>query len=197
LNEFGYSATSFVPTSWLDTEGKLTWEQVENLERDYGWETGGHTLNHEDLSLLSYEQTDFTVRLDHQNLLNHGLAATSFALPAGHCPIDYIPIITRYYDNIRTSQDIPMHQPINRLLLGYCSYRSSFQPQDITDQIVQSMVSHEALIIIGFHRVRNASNGYDANCTPEDFRTIISWIHEHHLKVMTLQKAMSYFDRAD
>jgi peptidoglycan/xylan/chitin deacetylase (PgdA/CDA1 family) len=194
LNEFGYAATNFVPSSWLGQVNKLSWEQVEEMEFEYGWETGGHTLNHEDLGLLSYEQADATIRLDQMNLLNHGLAAESFALPGGHCPDVYFPIIQNYYQNIRISQDLPLYQPIDRFALGYCPFESSFNGQDIIDRIVRGIANHEALIIIGFHSIGTVSDGFPTNCTPNEFRSILTWIHEHNMPVKTLDKAVNYFE---
>lgn len=192
MNEFGYTATNFVPSGWLGQYGKLTWEQVEEMELDYGWETGGHTLNHQDLGSLSYAEADSVIGLDHDNLLNHGLTAHSFALPGGHCPDDYFPIIRNYYQNIRTSQDLPMLHPIDRNTLGYCPFQSSYDSHDMIDRIIRGVSNHEDLIIIGFHTIRTDSTGYATNCTPTEFRRILIWIKDHKMRVKTIVKAMDY-----
>ncbi len=53
LKEFGYPATYFIYTTYLNSGGKsITWDQLEEL-RDAGMEIGSHTVSHKNLKLKS------------------------------------------------------------------------------------------------------------------------------------------------
>jgi peptidoglycan/xylan/chitin deacetylase (PgdA/CDA1 family) len=76
------SATFYVNSSTIGAENFLTWRQLAELEAD-GHEIGGHGLDHLDLVQLSPDGVRVQVSEDRTSLLEHGIAATSFAYPFG------------------------------------------------------------------------------------------------------------------
>lgn len=190
LKQFGYSATSFINSEWIGLPGNLTWLQVTELEMDFGWETGGHTLHHVNLPYCDDATVHHEVEQDRQNLLDHGLHPHSFALPSGHATPHQFGIIGQYYSNIRTSQNLYHIMPVNRAYLGYFSYESTFTPQHAIGRIIRGIEQQEAVIIIGFHRVCNDLSSHPNVCLPEDFSEILNYIHAAGLHVTTLHEAM-------
>lgn len=191
LLRFGYPATSFVNTELIGQAGNLTWSQVVELETVFGWETGGHTLHHVNLPYCDDATVHIEVGQDKQNLLDHGLSPHSFALPSGHATPHQFDIISHYYTNIRTSQNLYHTMPINHRYLGYFSYESSFTADHAIGRIVRGIQQEEAVIIIGFHRVCDDLSSHPNACTPADFTEILQFIHHAGLQVLNLQQAMT------
>jgi peptidoglycan/xylan/chitin deacetylase (PgdA/CDA1 family) len=65
LNDFGYSATMFLPTSYIESSFKLrrcmTWDEIRELYR-YGIKFGSHTATHPQLHNLSVAEIDNELR---------------------------------------------------------------------------------------------------------------------------------------
>lgn len=190
MNEFGFSATNFINTGLLGNDGKYDWNEVEEMEFVYGWETGGHTVHHITMPNYSLELVENEIRQDWQNLKNHNVSHESFALPSGAIAEEHIPLILKYFKNIRSSRDLKLSRPIDRTYLGYYSFDSSFSPEDMIARIIRGVENDEDLIILGFHKVAEDDGGFSANCPPNEFETIMRWICENNFKVFTLREAL-------
>ena len=190
MQEFGFTATNVINTAQIGNEGHLNWQQVEELEFVYGWETAGHTLHHVVLPEINNEEAEYEIYQDWLNLQDHGLSHDTFALPSGHATEEQFEIILNYYKNIRTSRDLKHFYPINRTYLGYFFYDSEYNAQDAISRIIRGVENKEALIILGFHQFQEENTGYPANCTPVDFRQILEFIHYNELEVLTIKEAV-------
>ena len=189
LNAFNMKATNFTNTGNLGNTDHYGWDELIEMELEYGWETAGHTLNHINMPFCSDEYVEYQIKEDWLNLKNNGLSHESFALPAGNVTIDQFRIIQKYYQNIRNSYDIKQFSPIDETALGYYSFDSSFEPEDIIGRILRGVDHKEVLIILGFHAIDHNST-FSANCTPDKFEEIISWISENSFEVVTLKEAV-------
>ncbi|HPR18626.1 MAG TPA: polysaccharide deacetylase family protein [Candidatus Cloacimonadota bacterium] len=192
LAAHGYCTTSFINTAVVGSNDLLSWVQVEELEFDYHWETGGHTLHHHDLTSLTLEEAEYEIHQDWLNLKAHGLSHDSFALPSGHATAEQFDIIGKYYKNIRSSNDLRHVQPLNRKYLGYFAYLTEYTAKDAIDRILQACERQEVVVILGFHRFLEDSAGHPRNCRPEDFQKIIDFIYENDFQVLTLKQACDY-----
>lgn len=191
MREFAYRGTNFVNTNAIGLTRLMNWSQITELELEYGWETGGHTLNHEALNQLDYELAIANIQQDKQNLSDHGLDPRSFALPRGQCPIQLYPMLTQLYQNIRGSSDFAMHHPLNRKALGYLAYQSGWPADIVKRRIQRGIANREALIIIGFHRFDTDSDEYADSCPSPIFREILQYTQDLQLKVLPLAEAVS------
>ena len=193
MQEFGYRGTTFVTTIApnLGLPTVMTWAQITELELVYGWETGGHTLNHEALNQLDLGVALANIKQDHQNLSDHGLNPRSFALPRGQCPIQLYTMLTQLYQNIRGSSDFAMHHPLNRKALGYLAFQSDWSADIVKRRIQRGILSQEALIIIGFHRFDVDDDEYGNSCPSPTLREILQYTHDLQLKVLPLAEAVS------
>lgn len=189
LAEYGWKATNFVNSGLLGREKSLSWDQVQNLELVYGWETGGHGLLHQDLVDLTYDEASREIGEDYNNLVNHGLNPRGFALPKGACPHAYYSIILKYYHYIRCSSDFAMQAPIDRYSIGYSSYQADWSVDTIKSRIEQGIANKEALIVIGFHQIETPSS--HMNCPISVFETILDFVYQKGLRVMTLSDALA------
>lgn len=191
MREFGYRGTNFVNTHALGLPGLMDWTQIIELELEYGWETGGHTLNHEALNQLDLEVAIANIRQDKQNLIDHGLDPRSFALPRGQCPIQLYSMLTQLYQNVRGSSDFAMHHPLNRKALGYLAYQSGWSADIVKHRILRGIANDEALIIIGFHRFDIDGDAYADSCPSPTFREILQFTQDLGLQILPLAEAVS------
>ncbi len=190
LNSFGYRATSYVNTAALGQGNLLTVNQVIDLHHTYGWEIGGHSLNHENLVQLNYAQAETAIVGDYNNLLNWGLNPRSFAFPRGECPLEYFPILTSYYDYLRGSNDYPMFTPLNVLDLGYLPFQSDWTAEIMKQRVLKGIADGENLIILGFHRIDEPDTPFGDNCSIQDFSALLAFIHQLGLEVLPLSEAV-------
>jgi len=190
MRAHGFVATNFVNTGRMLHPHLMNWQQVETLEKVDGWETGGHTLYHQDLPELGYTEAEHVILADYDSLRAHGLNPRSFALPGGDCPREYYPIIQSRYRNIRGSSDFAMHIPLSRLSLGYLPYQSGWTADNVIKRIQQGIANGEDLIIIGFHRIETVTGGYYDNCPLEELTRIMDWVQDKRLPVMTVSQAV-------
>lgn len=190
LNQYAFRATCFVNSGSLGAPKLLTLAQLSELHDNWNWEIGGHTLNHERLDELSYEEAATAIDSDYQNLLNWGFHPRAFALPRGVCPLEYYPLITLRYEYIRGSNDTAMHTPLNVHALGYLPFQSSWTAEIIKNRIRRGMANGESLIVIGFHRIEDPDYIYNADCPLSEFVDILSYVHALGLEVLPLSEAV-------
>ncbi len=95
LRQLGIRATIYVPTGWLGGRHPdisveadaaiLTHEEVRELAQG-GWEIGGHTVNHPDLSVLDHAQCRAEIERSCEELARStGTLVQTFAYPFGRC----------------------------------------------------------------------------------------------------------------
>jgi len=192
MNQYGFRGTMFVNSGLVGRTNRLSWIQLDSLKNYHGWEIGGHTLHHELLSDLSYNEAEQNIKSDYLNLKAHGLNPKSFATTYGHCPTEYYQIISKYYKNTRTCFNIPMYVPLDRNLLGCFSMTNEMSAQYIMNRITMGLVEGENLIILLFHEVSDQNISYLSNCTPATFAEIMRRLNELKVKVMPLHEAVEY-----
>jgi len=84
LRKYGFVATVFVVSSFVDGDGYLTWVQLDELVRS-GWEIGSHSVNHEHLAELDDTKLKFELTVAKQVLESRlNLDVVSLAYPFGN-----------------------------------------------------------------------------------------------------------------
>jgi peptidoglycan/xylan/chitin deacetylase (PgdA/CDA1 family) len=83
LSSYGLHATFYVSSGLIGRDPKfMTWQQVQELANS-GHEIAGHSLTHQDLTMLTEAEKMHEICDDRENLVRHGFEATSFAYPYG------------------------------------------------------------------------------------------------------------------
>ena len=186
LERFGMPGTNVINTGRIGRIGLLNWEQVEELEFLYGWETAGHSLTHPNLPDLTYDEVLYQIEQDWLNLRERGLSHETFVLPRGHATARDYEIIKRFYRNIRNSRDLQMHYPLDRFNIGYFAYLTEYSAEDAIKRITEGVLNKEALIVIGFHRFDDPAHTH--SCREEDLLRILQFITGENLEVITLKE---------
>jgi len=189
MNDYGFKATNVINTAVVGRDEKLTWEQVEELEFEYGWETAGHTLHHITLTTTPMEIVEREIYQDWLNLIDHNLSHCTFALPSGKANIEHYDIILQYYDNVRTSMNCNTYAPVDRTDLGYYVYLTGYTAENVKARILRAIQNKECLITIGFHRFLDEADGHPTNCKPNDLYEILRFINDNELEVITIKEA--------
>lgn len=189
MNEFGIRATNVINTGEVGENDELTWQQIEELEFEHGWETAGHTLHHITLTTTPLEIVEYEIYQDMLNLREHGLSHDTFALPSGKATEEHYEIILQYYQNVRSSLNSFTFSPLDRTSLGYYVYLSGYTSEKAQLRILQAIQKKECLVIIGFHRIMEEDDGYPTNCKPADFYDIMKFLYDNNLEVITIKEA--------
>lgn len=189
MSHYGIRATNFINTGIIGQTHYLTWDQVEDLEFVYGWETGGHTLHHVNLPDCSLEEARVEIGEDWANLNSRGLSHKTFAIPNGAATPEDYEIILNYYNNIRNSHEPKLFYPIDRTNIGYFAYITSFTAKDVIARILKGISNKECLVVIGFHRVMEEDGNNPYNCKPIELSGIMEFINSENIEVVTIQEA--------
>ena len=195
MNQYGFRGTTYVNSGRIGYTKFCSWEQLTELKFDYHWEIGGHSLNHLHFATLTPTEVEYQISADFDSLSQHGFKPVSFATPFGECPTAYNPLVTKYYKNVRTTQNLPMHVPINKELLGSYWVGNNYSPKSLINRVTQGMADNENLVIFMFHDLKpenptNNINNYD----PEKFKQFLSGLHDMGVKVLPLNEALDYLE---
>ena len=147
LQKYGYPGVNFMPTGYIDKWGTMmTLNQVKDLE-SAGWETGGHTINHVNLTTIPIDSARKEIKGNYDYLVEHGLKHSCFALPAGHSNDSTTAIIKKYFEIIRTSQNERYSYPLNLDRLGYYQAQNNDDANSLLMRIAHGINQNECLII--------------------------------------------------
>lgn len=194
MNKYGFRATTFINSGLIGNPIYLSWDKLTELKNEYNWEIGGHTLRHNNLSFLNYEQAEYVIKADYDSLISRGFNPVSFATSFGICPVEYYSIIKKYYRNIRTCFDNQMYSPINRAFIGSTYASQNVTPETIISRICQAAVNRENLVVLLFHRVSPGLN-MDSNYEPEQFARLMKKLHDLKVTVLPLNEAIDYLEK--
>lgn len=192
MQEFGYTGTNYIYTAGIDEPERLTLSQLHELETA-GWETGGHTVNHANLTDLSIAESETEIKNCWLFLKENNLDYRTFALPSGHANQETLDIIKTYFHSIRSSEDFKMKCPLDGYSLGYYDARNTDGSEKVIARILSGIANHECLVIIGFHRIIADKESHSRAVTPQEFREILSFIQDRNLPVMTISQALTFY----
>ena len=84
LRKYNLFATFLIVTGWVGQPGRLTWDEIAQLQQD-GMAFGAHTVTHPYLPNLSLAAADYEISDSKATLEQHlGEPVTVFAYPYGH-----------------------------------------------------------------------------------------------------------------
>ena len=84
LKEHGFGATFYITAGWVGRRGRVTWQQVRELD-EMGFEIGNHTTTHPNMLHISEEDIRSQIAGFDRALREQGIqSATTFAYPGEH-----------------------------------------------------------------------------------------------------------------
>lgn len=190
LSEHGWSGTAYVYSASMGNPYHLSWEQARVMH-EAGWEFGGHTVDHVCLPDCSDAEALYQIGQNYRDICDSVATPVSFAYPSGLGSNRDEEILTRYYHYLRNSKNqYNLPGTVDRLNLGYFSYRSEYTATAAINRLLQSEQMGEELVILGFHSFENNDGNMVTNCVPAEMEKIVDFIAGRGYRVLTLQQAM-------
>ena len=166
---------------------------VEELLRmqEAGWDINNHTLNHPNLSSLSYEDQEYQIRENKKWLNDRGLHAPAF-VPPGHGRKHFTSeLIAKYHKigrgrgNTNKYQTLPLN--FDPVLMGSVPMSGNYA---IAQLKMDLMKAQEQKLFLGlqFHSI--GEGGWD-DMTVEKFKEIVDTVMEFDLQVLTYSDVLN------
>lgn len=192
LAAHGLTGTSFVITGCVgmstwpnDCEADpdvsyMTWEQIAQLESQYGWEIGGHSATHPELAThqLTDEQLAAEIAGSKQTLIEHGFDPVSFAAPYGDYDNRVLAEVAKSYASLRGFWDFdPNVWPHNGFVLSNMQVQVGVPVSSVLERIDQAIASKEWLILT-FHGIepRPSRDPEDYQYSTANLDTIAAYV---------------------
>jgi peptidoglycan/xylan/chitin deacetylase (PgdA/CDA1 family) len=189
MQKYGYPGVNYIPSGWINGPDFLTLDEVREMEQ-HGWETGGHSVTHANLTTIPVDSAKSEIRLNYEYLVGYGLMHKSFALPAGHSNSEIDEIILEYFDIIRTSHNERYRYPLNITKLGYYQAEDNDDANSLLLRIAHGINEGESMIIFGFHQFTEGEPTFITMLRMSAFRGLLIGIKERNLEVLTISAAV-------
>jgi peptidoglycan/xylan/chitin deacetylase (PgdA/CDA1 family) len=186
-----WAATHFFANNYINGFGNVTLAQLLEMERG-GWESGGHGLNHDNLSSLPADTAAERIRASYAFLAANGLSHESYAYAYGMYNDTVKAATAALFANVRTARDYYYLDGVNRTELGYFAVKSGFSSDDIIARVEEAKRLGSPLVIIGFHVIQpdTAADLPVYWCKESVFRGFLQYCKDQHMRPMTVREAM-------
>ena len=112
LKEHGFGATFYITAGWVGRSGRVTWQQVRELD-EMGFEIGNHSTTHPNMLHISEEEIHSQIAGFDRALREQGIQrATTFAYPGEHHDRRIVRALAKAgYTNARrgVTPEFPLH----------------------------------------------------------------------------------------
>lgn len=147
----------------------MTWDQITQLNKTYGWEIGSHTANHYCLAStgngtdcqtnqLTPSEVDYELLQSKTDLNAHGINAKSYASPYGDYNSTVLAQIAKYYSSQRGFADIGYNVwPNSDYYLKVQQVQKGVTPSTVQGYINNAVANKQWLILV-FHDIKSTAN---------------------------------------
>jgi peptidoglycan/xylan/chitin deacetylase (PgdA/CDA1 family) len=177
LRAHGYTGTAYVTTNYVGRKNYMTWAQVRNLQNNYGWEIGSHSVSHPLMTTLTPSQIERETKNSKQIFLNRGLNPQSFATPYGDYNSDVVAGIARHYTSHRPFHDSGYNSwPYTNYRLQVQQVQSGVSVSTVKSYIDQAKTNNTWLILV-FHDIKDtpSTNPNDYEYATNDLSAIAAY----------------------
>lgn len=189
MKKYNFPGVNYIPTGLIDQPGSLTLAQCREMEK-LGWETGGHTVTHANLTTIPLDSARSEVCRNYSDLVQMGLKHRSFALPAGHANDEVLGVIKNWFPIVRTSQNYRYQSPLNLDRLGYFQVQDNDDVNSLMLRVSHGILEDECLIIFGFHSFTKNQSAFLTEINITVFTGFLEKIKQKKLEVVTLSDAV-------
>ncbi|HMN23840.1 MAG: polysaccharide deacetylase family protein [Ignavibacteriaceae bacterium] len=190
MQQYQYPGVNFIPTGWINNSGVMNLEEIHEMA-EAGWETGGHTVTHANLTTISIDSARAEISNNYNQLINFGLTHRCFALPAGHSNPEIDAIIKQYFEIIRTSYNERYNFPLNKDRLGYYQVEENDDENSLLLRVTHGIAEGECLIIFGFHQFTVNEPTFICMMNISIFQKFLEGLKKRNLEVVTLSQAVN------
>lgn len=193
LAEYGMTGTEYIITGNIGKTGYLQWPQVTQLQQQYGWEIGSHTVSHPELSVVDAAKLERELLHSKTVLESKGFTPTSFASPYGDYTNITLAAIARHYAIHRPFWDTEGTNvwPYNDYLLQVKQVQAGIPIEQVQAYIDQAKKKNLWLVLV-FHNITDLPSA-----TPEDYeysttelRQIAAYVKARHIPVVKMSEGI-------
>lgn len=197
LASYGYTGTSYITGNCIETVGicaadpnelYMTWAQVTQLQNQYGWEIGGHSLTHPLMTEITPTQLENEASQSKAILENHGFSPVSFATPYGDYNDKVLAAIAKYYTSHRGFADTGYNTwPNDNYILRVQQVQVGVSVDTVKGYIDQAKLNNQWLILV-FHNVQAIpdTDPEEYEYSTADLNTIAAYVHAQSIPVTTV-----------
>lgn len=201
LAQYGYSGTSYVIGNCVETVGicnadpedtYLTWAQVAQLQNQYGWEIGGHSLTHPLMTEITPTQLENEASQSKAILESHGFSPVSFATPYGDYNDKVIAAIAKYYTSHRGFADIGYNTwPNDNYILRVQQVQAGVSVNTVKGYIDQAKANNTWLILV-FHDIKTtpSTDPEEYEYSVADLSAIAAYVKAQNITVKNVKDAL-------
>ncbi|MBN2658934.1 MAG: polysaccharide deacetylase family protein [Spirochaetales bacterium] len=188
LKELGLTATAYVIPEKIGTPFYMTAEQMNSLEKDFGWSLGSHYR--ERLEDKTAEELNAIFR-DHAAFFKeHGIEKPDFSYPNGKVSPALLETVPLFFSSGRTiveySETEPPGDPYR---LRTVNIYPGFDRETLTKRL-QNAYRNGELVIFIFHKIEEYSQ-FETELSIEEFREICNLILKSGIAVKTMSELSS------
>lgn len=190
LKNYGFPGVSYVDTANIGKQGRMSWEQVEQLQKQHGWEIGSHSNTHPLMSKIPASQQQEEIVSSKQILDDHGITATSFASPFGDYNNASLAAIAKHYESHRGFHDTGHNPwPYDEYLLNVRQVQSGVTVDQVKQYIDETIAAKRWLILV-FHDIKENPDPdpEEYEYSPEGMAAIAAYVKQKELAVTTVSQ---------
>ena len=176
LQQHGLTGTNYVITNCVGMTGVpnscransdvpyMTWAQIKQLQNQYGWEIGSHTVDHQCLAStgddcqakkLTAAQVDAQMADSRSALAAQGITATAFAPPYGDYDQTVMAKAAKYYSSMRGFKDEGVNLwPLSDYLVNNVAVEEGIDTVASLKAKVDQAIAAKTWLVFTFHDIR-------------------------------------------
>jgi peptidoglycan/xylan/chitin deacetylase (PgdA/CDA1 family) len=164
LQQYGYTGTSYVTTSYVGKTNYMKWANVKALKNSYGWEIGSHSVSHPLMTKLNATKLQNEVVNSKLALQAQGIVPTSFATPFGDYNSNVIAEIARNYTSHRPFHDAGYNTwPYDNYRLQVQQVQSGVSI-DMVKSYIDQAANNGTWLVLVFHDIKD-----NPSTLPDDY----------------------------
>lgn len=196
LNQHNFPAVEYAENALLDSgeDWVMTWDQISDLQNQYNWEIGSHSINHPNLTTVTPEQLENEVVGSLNSFRSHGLAVNSFSTPYGAFNNTVIKKISQHYTTHRAAWGGPnVWSPIyNDYQLVVYEVKHDISVETVMTWIDDAVAHNQWLILLLHDIVDGTATEYTYN--KDDFKKVVDYAASRPIKVVTMSQGLKLSD---
>lgn len=210
LDLYGYPVTEYVIVDRVGLSGRMTLQELQDLQATSGWELACHaysdTVHGLTYSGVTAAQVDSDARaMKAYAIANGWRGADLFALPKGATAkttdgASLIPILQKYFNTVattvnKTREVFPPSDPFRvRRISAISSFSGGYSPATITNSggDLDKIKAAGGVLCLNFHQIVASSPADSSQILQSDFNTIIDGIASRGIPVLTMGELMRY-----
>jgi hypothetical protein len=210
LDTYGYPVTAYVIQDRVGLSGRLTLQEMQDLQAASGWELACHassdTIHGLTYAGVTAAQVDADARAMKAYAVSNGFhGADLFALPKGATGkttdgTSITSILQKYFATSattvnKTREVFPPSDPFRvRRISAISSFSGGYAPANITGAggDLDKIKANGGVLVLNFHQLVAASPADTSQCLTSDFTSIIAAINSKGIPVLTMGELMRY-----